>query len=66
MESLDGDVRPDRAFLSNRYKKVVLVKIELLRKLQDPSAIELLEGIAGSEKDEEVITMASQAIAALR
>jgi hypothetical protein len=44
----------------------MLVKIELLRKLQDSNAMEVLSSIASSEKDKEIADVAAKAAAALK
>ncbi len=66
IESFGDEHKPKWPFLSDRHKQVMLVKIELLRKLQDTSALELLSSIASSEKDEEVADAAAKAAAVLR
>jgi hypothetical protein len=66
IEELSDGSDPEWPFLSNRHKKVMLVKIELLRKLQDSNAVEILSSIASSEKDKEIANVAAKAAAALK
>ena len=46
MKSLSDEYEPEWPFLANRHKSVMLVKIELLRKLEASSAVEILRSIA--------------------